>query len=859
MYHQWTLKDVQKHFSVDFREGLSSKKAISKLEDEGRNSLSEIKAISPLKVLLRQFANFFIVLLIVATILSFFADGAITGFILIIIVLLNIIIGFYQEYKAEKSLEALKKNLSIHAKVIRNKKVIRINAEEIVTGDVVILSEGDKVPADIRLFEESSLRVDEASLTGESNPVSKSIKVMKIETPVADRVNMVFMGTNVVAGRGVGIVVAKGTNTEFGNIAKLVSKEEEKTPIEKMTLRIGRTLTYIAVTIALSIFVGGLFFGENVNELIIFVISILVAAVPESLPTVVTLALAVGVIGMVKKKAIVRRLAVLEAIGRVNVICTDKTGTLTKNKLEVSSVAYFYKNEIKNVMGKYSKEDKAATNILYNAAIVSDASGDKAGEFVGDPLEVAIFETLFKCSKEKLKSRKRFKKESELPFSSDDKFMMVIGKNGGKKVMIAKGIPEKIISFCSLTNSEKKKIREKVKEFSSMGQKTIAVCKKSIGNTNSSAFKGMEFLGVMGFSDELADGVKEAIAMTIKAGIRPIMITGDHPEVARYIYRKLGLKVKDDEIISCVEMDKFSDKELKNRLKTAKIFARVTPENKIQIVEALEEMGLSVAVTGDGVNDAPALKAATVGIAMGIRGNDVSKEASDIILADDNYRSIISAIMYGRTIYDNIKNALVFLLAGNFDEIFLIALAFFLRLPAPLIAIQILWINIVTDSLPSIALAFEDANPKVLSEEPRSNDNKALARSLWYAGTIAFLSFLVGLALYLWGLNHSIAKARTLVFFSVILAELALVFSIRSKKRIWQAPLSFFENKFLNFAVLIALVIQVVTILPSTQKFFGTTYLDNREVAVLFTTVIIIFFGAEIIRWLFDRKTSYKH
>ena len=854
IYHQWTTRDVQRHFSVDFKEGLHSKVAERKQIQEGKNTLSEIKSVTPFKVLLRQSTNFFVVLLVVATILSFLADGVVTGIILIIIVLFNILVGFYQEYKAEKSLEALKKNLSQYAKVIRDKKLIRIDAEDLVMGDVVVLAEGDKVPADLRLIEEDSLRVDESSLTGESNPISKKIKVLKIETPLADRVNMAFLGTNVFAGRGVGVVVAIGKDTEFGKIAKLVAKEDEKTPIEKMTLKIGRILTYIAAFIAISIFVGGIFFHEPMNELSIYVISILVSAVPESLPTVVTLALAVGVIGMVKKKAIVRRLAVIEALGRVNVIATDKTGTLTKNKLGVSSVAYFFRGELKSLPDQFIKEDKNAINLLYHAAIASDASGEKAKEFVGDPLEVAILESLFNSSKEKLQAKKKFQKESELPFSSDEKFMMVMGKISGKKIMIVKGIPERIMKFCSLTSAEKKQITKQVNKFSSLGQKTIAVCRKSISGTSGSTLRSMDFLGLIGFSDEPAEGVKEAIELTIAAGVRPIMMTGDHPEVAKYVYNKLGLEVKKDEIVSCLEMDNLSEKGLKKRLKNAKIFARVTPEHKIKIVEALESMGFIVAVTGDGVNDAPALKAATVGIAMGQRGNDVSKEAADIILADDNYGTIVSALMYGRTIYDNIKNALVFLLAGNFDELLLVALAFFLRLPAPLIAIQILWINIITDSLPSIALALESPNPRVLNENPRPNDNKSLIRSLWYAAVVAFLSFLVGLGLYLWGLHHSIAKARTLVFFSVIIAELALVFSIRSKKRIWQSPKSFFENKFLNYAVLISLSIQVVTILPSTQKFFGTTFLNAGEIMALAIAVLVIFFGAEIIRWLFDRK-----
>ncbi len=843
---------MERHFNVVPSRGLSEAEVKKRLKTLGTNTLNEVKKTTPFGVLLRQFGNFFVILLVIAALISFFTKGIFEGVVLLVIVFLNVLVGFYQEFKAERSLAALKRGFAYKCQVIRDSKIYEANTEDIVVGDVVVLAEGDRVPADLRLIEEEGLRVSEAALTGESVPTSKHIGELAIDTPLGDRKNMAFSGTSVVAGRGRGIVVCTGMDSQIGNIARLMSGKEEKSPLEQSILYIGRIFSTAAIFVSVAIFIIGLMQGWYVLEITAFVIALLVGCVPEGLPTATTLALAVGVMGMVRHKAIVRKMNVIEALGRVNIIATDKTGTITKNELSLDRIAYLrdgelFEEKVENIKGELLLAPEYAM-------IASHVSGGKFEEFVGDPLEVALANFLAEVKPSGLKAARKKEKLSEIPFSSDSKFNSVTVAEGSGKSVIAKGAPEKILSFCHLSERQRKNVLAEAHRLSSMGFRVIGVASKEVGSRSISDLKNLTFMALLAFADTPVPGVMEALNRTISAGIRPIIITGDHPETALYIAQKIGWQVEKDEVIGEEEFGRLSEKALGKRLKTAKIFARVTPADKLKIVETLEKYGYVVAVTGDGVNDAPALKAATVGIAMGKRGTDVAREASDIVLSDDNYATIISAIIYGRTIFDNVRNVLVFLLGTNFYEALMIILSFVFILPTPMIAIQILWVNLITDSLPAIALAFEKPNMHVLNTAPRSEKNNSIKKSLLYALYIGIICLLVTYPLYIWGLHQSIAHARTIVFLTVVLSQMPIVLSIRAKQRIWQNVRGFFGNLYLNFAIIISVLLQVVVFLPGINAHFGVEYLNMAETLAVIFAIILIFIGAELLRFWQDKK-----
>lgn len=849
-YHQWSVPNCEHHFKVRASEGLSDKEAVFRLKKFGPNSLQAKKVSGSLTVFFRQFKNIFSLLLIVAAIISYFVDGIGQAAIIVAIIFLNVAVGFYQEYKAERTLAALKSALSYKSRVLRDGEIAEINSDKVVPGDIVILREGDRISADMRIFEEQGLRVDESTLTGESAPVSKHTEVLPLETALAERLNMAFSGTVIYAGVARGIVVETSEDTEFGKIADMVSEDEETTPLKKRIVYISKILFVVSLALALVIFGLGLWRGLETLELLTFTIALFVAAVPESLPTIITLALAIGVSNMAKRKAIVRRLSVIEALGSVNIIATDKTGTLTKNQLEVTECAYYRKNDLIEINQFNNTE---AQKLLLFAGICSSASGDQKSGFVGDPLETAILKSL---EKKYLDIVDKFELKEELPFDSDKKYMMVQGEVGCEKWLIVKGAVERVLSFCSLKKVEKIEIEEKLRKFSKNGLKSIAVCRKKISNFGASDLKAMEFVGMLGFSDQPVLNIKESIQSTVEAGIRPIIITGDNPHAAGYIARKIGFDIAEDQIISGLEIEHLTDKGLREKLKTIKIFARATPADKIRIVKMLEEMGYIVAVTGDGVNDAPALKAATVGISMGKRGSDVAREASDIVLVDDNYSTIISAIAYGRVIYDNIKNALIFLLVSSFNEVFIIGIAFMANLPTPLTVAQILWINLVTDSLPAMSLVFENPRRGILQQKPRSSKVADIRPSVYYSIYLGVLLLIVGFLLYLWGLHISIAKARTLVYMISVVSVLMFALSIRSQTRIWRGVSQFFRNKYLNISIIISLLLTAVTLLPNAQPFFGTASLNTTELIVLLGAGLFSFIAAEIIRAILDRNIS---
>ncbi|MFA4995806.1 MAG: cation-translocating P-type ATPase [Patescibacteria group bacterium] len=858
-YHQWTNDDLKRHFDVDFKDGLTQKRARFRLLEDGNNSLENLKDISVFTIFLRQFYNIFILLLFVAAIISYFVDGLFQAAILISIILLNVFLGFFQEFKAQKALEALKETFKSESKVLRDGKIRTIPSEELVVGDMVVLDTGDRVPADLRVVESESLSVNESALTGESLPVGKFAGVLELNTALADRTNMLFGSTVVVQGRAKGVVVGIGQKTEFGKVADLVQGATlEKTPLEKQILYLGKVLSIISIIIAAIIFALGYMRGFEVWSLLTLTIALLVAAVPESLPTVITLSMAIGVSRMAKRKAIVRKLAVVETLGTVNIIATDKTGTLTNNELVVDrAVVMKNSSELLELDMNETNPNKETLELFIKGVVCSNVSlKDENGDILGDPLEVAIVSAAKNFRKGLIAKSKLYKRELEIPFDSEHKFMSVTVNQNGKKEIIAKGSAEKIISFCNIPAKAKRTILSKASEMSKEGLKVIALSCKQINNNGSNTLNGMDFVGLFALVDEPAEGISEAIKEAISAGIRPIMITGDHPETARFIAEKIGLSVSDEEIMTGKELETLSEASLKKHLQKVKVFARITPEDKINIVKLLQKIGYSVAVTGDGINDAPALKEAHVGIAMGIKGTDVAKDSADIILSDDKFGTIISAVEYGRAIYDNIRNAIIFLLSGNIDELFLIGFAFLFDLPIPLLTIQILWINMITDSLPAIALAFEKPSPTVLKERPRSIKTNSMARPILYSLYLALLLFIIGLILYMWELQFSVEKARTIVFTFSVYSELAFCFSIRSPERIWQNLRGFFTNRFLIVALIIPAVLQLVIFIKPLANAFSIVSLNIKEIIVLVFATILAFLFAEVTRYYFDKKTA---
>lgn len=846
-FYQWSAKDIEKHFEVSAIAGLSLRSATHRLSRIGKNSFSDIVETGPLNIFFRQFSNFFILILFIASVISYFVDGIVQALIIMAIIVANILLGFIQEFKAEKALASLKNSVKAQARVLREGKVTKIASEDVVPGDIVIVESGDIVPADLRILEANSLQINESSLTGESLPVEKNSEILPIDTPLADRKNMLFGSTIVTAGNGKGLVIGTGRNTEFGKIAGLISEQEEKTPLEKQIAYLAKTLTVLSSVAVLIIFVLGYFRGYEILPLSTFVIALLVGAVPESLPTVITLALAIGVSRMAKHKAIVRRLAAVETLGTVNVIATDKTGTLTDNELTVNSIVT---KNFKTIEKQDIARTLSVSELFAKSVICSNIKYSKS-DLMGDPLEIGIAK---KALSLKIRPYK-VKRLMEIPFDSKNQYMAVLVSINGKKEMIVKGAPEKIAEYCK-KKSDSKKIKMIAESLSKNGLKVIAIASKMVDRTSFSSIENLNFLGLIGMVDEPSDGIKEAIEKTIAANIRPIILTGDHPETARFVAQKIGFSVNDDEILTGMDLQHLSDKELKNALAKVKVFARITPEDKINIVDKLEHMGLSVIVTGDGVNDAAAIKRASVGVAMGIKGTDVAKDSSDIILSDDRYATIVSAIEYGRTVYDNIKNVVIFLISGNIDILAIVAIAFLCNLPMPILTIQILWINMVTDTLPAVALAFEKPSPAVLSEKPRSGEMKSMKQPVVYAIYLSIIGIALGLVAYLWGLSDSANSARTLLFNYIVFMEIVFGFSVRSKKRIWQKPKEIFSNRYLNLSFIGVILIQIIIAFEPFSKALSLASISTKEIVLLAILIITTFFVAEVVRYRIDKKHS---
>lgn len=854
--------ELEKEYETSSKEGLKFSTFRTRLKKCGRNTFDDDNTASGWQIFRRQLANIFVLILFVASFITWYSEGLSHAIILWGIIVLNVLLGFFQENKAEKALSELKSTIKVKAKVVRQGQIHEINAEEIVPGDLVVLEAGEQVPADVRLVEVHSLEINQAVLTGESNPVLKTTRPVVAED-LLDAGNLAFCGTEVTAGRGLGLVFATGKNCQFGKIAELISGTEEETPLENRLKYLGKVLTVASVVLTIILFLLGLWRDWPIMTLLTYCLALLVAAVPESLPTTITLSLAIGVIRMARHKAVVRRLASVETLGTVSIIATDKTGTLTDNKLKVAFAVLPLKNH--NDLESWQSfnlgadqilnqnEERQLTEFLKIAVLCTDAQV-RENKQIGDPTELSLINKAKEYGIDTIKQKSLFKRLSEIPFDSLRGYMATFHQNSTGQIIVVKGAPEKVVKFCKISSADKKYLHTQVEKLSSEGMRTLLFAFKKAGELEESSLRNMTVLGLVGLADMPKDSAAEAIRRSIAAGIRPVIITGDNGLTAAYVAKTVGFEVTPDEIATGAEVETLSARGLLSKIKSIKIFARVSPEHKIRIVEALKKTGVKVAVTGDGVNDAPALKAANVGIAMGLRGTAVARGAADMVLLDDNYGTIVEAIRYGRSIYENIRKTIVFLISGNFGELFIVAFAFVANLPMPLTAIQILWMNLVTDALPAMAMAFSKPDKNILDRGPLASDRKSVYKMLQNSGVLVLVSLPATIVLYLFYLKYNPELTQTMVLTSLIAMEMVFALSIQATLPLWRDFKQFFSNGYVWLTVAISIVLQTVANQTPLGRLLGLHTLSWGDYHLIVLLSLITFLVAELVKVLFTKN-----
>lgn len=829
--------DVEKvllDLNTDKSKGLSSEQVANLKQQYGLNKLAEKKKKSTLVKFFEQFKDVMIIILLAAAVVSFviaciernpqeFFEPA----LILLIVVLNAVMGVMQENKAEKALDALKNMSAPHARVLRDGKEQIINAEDLVVGDIILLEAGDFVPADARLIRSVSLKSEESALTGESVPSEKdALAPVKENAPLGDRSNMVFSGCSITYGTALAVVTATGMNTEMGKIANLLSNEgDTQTPLQKKLAKLGKYLGFMALAACAVIFVVGLISKIPPLEIFMTAVSLAVSAIPEGLPAIVTIVLSIGVQRMVKKNAIIRRLPAVETLGSASIICSDKTGTLTMNRMTLVK-AYVDGVGIEDISAQNSD---SVLKLLTYGTLCSDGSVvfDGAKELhIGDPTETAIVLAAHRNGLPKDELNKNYPRLAGIPFDSDRKLMSTINLIDGKKVVIVKGAVDVMEQRCTAGNFEKaKRVNQ---EMSSNALRVLAVGYKFIDDipeelTSENIENGLTFMGLVGMIDPPRPEAKEAVKVCRAAGIKPVMITGDHVITASAIARELGILVDGDKAITGAELDEMTEEELDREVENISVYARVSPENKIRIVKAWQKKGQVVSMTGDGVNDAPALKAADIGCAMGITGTDVAKGAADMTLTDDNFATIVDAVKEGRGIYANIKKVVGFLLGTNIGEVILVFMAMLIWQVTPLLSMQLLWINLVTDSLPAIALGMEPVEKDVMTKKPKPKTEGLFAHG--YGVQIVLQGFMFGiLALVAFQIGRvytdTLVGGQTLAFMVLALSQVVQAFNMRSEHSLFK--IGPFTNKKLNLAVLgsVALVAFVMFV-PGVKDAFG--------------------------------------
>lgn len=880
-WHQLSQALALRQLDVDST-GLSTAEVQRRQVLHGPNELKTISGDTAWTILLGQFKNILIIILLIATLISAFLGHAVEAAAITVIVLFAIILGFVQEYRAGNALKALQKMTAPRARVLRDGRECEVASRELVPGDIALLRVGDRIPADLRLIEAVNLQIDESSLTGESVPSSKQIEPLEgAELPVADRSNMAYSGTHVTYGRGVAVVTAIGMETEFGRITGLLqSVAVDKTPLQGNLDRVGRLLGIAAVVIVAVIVLLGLFRGAPLLEMLIFGIALAVAVVPEALPAVVTISLAIGMQRMVGHNTLVNRLPTVETLGSTSIICSDKTGTLTKDEMtvrelwidghtvEVSGSGY-------EPLGTFSLNAVEITpepfwsELFRGATLASDTyllQEEGRWDIKGDPTEGGLVVFAAKAGFDKTQLEQDFPRIDEIPFTSESKRMVTLHRTpDATTVLYIKGAAEVVLQSCDLLKTAagdvplderlRQEIESAVEQMAARALRVLAVAYRP-GGALSDIDQGLVFLGLVGMIDPPRAEVKEAIKVCRQAGIEPVMITGDHPQTAVAIARELNL-MTGGEVVTGVELEGMSDAELLARVSGIEVYARVSPEHKLRVVDAWKELDRVVAMTGDGVNDAPALKRADIGIAMGITGTDVSKQAAAMTLTDDNFASIVGAVEEGRAIFSNIKKYLMYLLSSNIGEIGLLAGATLAGWPLPLTAVQILYVNLATDGLPALALAVDPQEDDLMKRPPRDPRHGIFTRpvvALMLAGGL--WSTLVNLFLFRWALDsgRSTAEAMTMTFVSLVLIQFLKAYLFRSDRH--SALRQPFANKWLNLALLweCALLL-VVVYLPFLQNPFGTFSLSLTDWLVIVPAAATIIPVLEFFKWLVRKNT----
>lgn len=842
MWQTLEKNDVIRRLNTKEREGLTEEEVKIRQAKYGKNMLKDKKKESIIIKFIKQFNDFMIITLIIASIISAVIskmqgeNDYVDSIIIIGIVIFNALMGVIQEAKAEKSIEALKQMTPQITKVIRNGKTTEINAEDLVKGDIVILETGNFIPADCRIIESHNLKIEESSLTGEAEPSLKEANIIcKKDIPLGDMKNMAFMASTVVNGTGKAIVTETGMETKVGQIANMIIEDEApETPLQKKLGEVGKILGIACLAICIIIFIIGLIKKIEPIEMFMTAVGLAVAAIPEGLPAIVTIMLSIGVTKMAKRNSIIRKLPAVETLGSSNVICSDKTGTLTQNKMKVV--------EVKSKNPKF---------IITMATLCTDCEitvENNQEKVIGEPTEKAIVEEGLHIGCNKKETEKIFPRINEIPFDSNRKMMTTIHRIGNKYRIICKGAPDVLLDKCTkevleivdsqdikVKTLDKLKIKNENEQMAHKALRVIAVAFKDVTELpskidNSTIENNLTFVGLIGMIDPPREGVKEAVKTCKTAGIKTVMITGDHLETAKAIAKDLGILNNGEKAITGQELDKMTQEQLEKNIKEYSVFARVTPEHKVRIVKAWQRNGAVVAMTGDGVNDSPALKNANIGIAMGKNGTDVAKNAADIILTDDNFVTIVEAVKQGRNIYDNIKKAVHFLLSTNIGEIVTIFVGLILGLKSPLLAIQLLWINLVTDSLPAIALGLEKPEKDIMQRKPIDSKKGIFANGLWnkiilegtMIGVLTLVAFSIGNKYY------TLEVARTMAFLSIGFLELIHSINVKNEKSIFETGL--FENKYLVGSFVLGIFVQaIVVVVPAFAKVFEVVPLSLTQ------------------------------
>ena len=866
-YFLKSQEEVLQKFNVSKTSGLSTAQVEANINEHGYNELVETKKDSVIKVFFDQFKDLSVIILIVAALISMFMKNVESTIVIFAVLILNAILGTVQHIKAEKSLDALKSLSSPKAKVLRNGEKMEIPSRDVTVGDILILEAGDFITADARIIDNFSLSVNESSLTGEAENVIKfSDTITNENIPLGDQKNMVFSGTLVTYGRATAVVTSTGMDTEIGKIASLLNTaKEKKTPLQVSLDDFGKKLAIGVIAICILVFFLTVYRGSEIIDALMFAVALAVAAIPEALSSIVTIVLALGTQKMAKQNAIIRNLKAVEGLGSVSIICSDKTGTLTQNKMTVKG-AYFNDSIITDDNINLSNDTE---KFLIESSVLCNDSESENGKEIGDPTEVALVNVCKKLSLDPLKIRSDFKRLSEIPFDSDRKLMSTLNKINNEYIMITKGAVDVMLSrinsiningnVVDFTSEYKEKVENANKHFSENGLRVLAFGYKKLSSDkelNLEDEKDFVFLGLISMIDPPREESKAAVHDCKMAGIKPVMITGDHKITASAIAREIGILEDGDEAIDGVELDAMSDEELKKRIMNISVYARVSPEHKIRIVKTFQELGEIAAMTGDGVNDAPALKQADIGISMGITGTEVAKDASSMILTDDNFATIIKSVANGRNIYVNIQNAIKFLLSGNMAGILAVLYASIAMLPSPFAPVHLLFINLLTDSLPAIAIGLEKPKNDLLKLKPRKSDESILTKPV--IKSIASQGFVIAvctmISYHIGNSTGNAAVASTMAFSTLCLARLFHGFNCRWNKSLFK--IGFFSNKYTWYAFILgAILLGGVLFVPPLMNVFETVALTNAQLGYMVLLAFIPTVLIQLFKVIFrDRK-----